>query len=59
MPISEQARERDAATLKRLRLVISNPELAEVAYPDPEVRANVLPLAEAIQELADAAEKEN
>ncbi len=37
---------------RRLQLTIDNPQLAELAYPDPEVRAKILPMIDDLHELA-------
>lgn len=36
----------------KLQLIVSNPQLAEVAYPNPEVRAKILSMVDDLHEQA-------
>lgn len=43
-------------TVRNLKLTLANPQLAELAYPNPEIRAKILPLMEDMHRMAQEAE---
>lgn len=42
-------------TVRNLKIILANPRLAEEAYPNPEIRAKILPMIEGLHREAQVA----
>lgn len=58
MVSSVRFKEIDDLVEGNLNRILANPELAEEAFPDPQLRENIIPLFRGIRELAEEREKE-
>lgn len=50
--------ERERAVKNAIRAILSHPALAEETFPDPVIRANILPLLESLEIPIASARKE-
>ncbi len=55
----ELARKRDLDTEQIIERILANPDLAVLAFPNPELREKVLPLLKSIRLLNEEAEARN
>jgi hypothetical protein len=52
-------KERDNETMQSVRAILNNQKLAKEAYPNPQIRANIIPFVRAMRRQADRLERQN
>jgi len=56
VPDDQATKVRQDEFRQRLELIVSNPQLAAEAFPNPDQRANILPLFDRLREIASELE---